>query len=182
MEIKNRIELIKLSEHFGNTRPVIAELGCAEGNFSLDLLKAGAGHLFMVDNWAKIEGVTGDGNFDNEWHEENFYKAWNKIKSFSESFENVTILKGLTTNMANKVQDNSLDILYLDAGHFYDAVFADLKAWYPKVKTGGIIAGHDYLNKAYGVFNAVADFVKKEKEIYVIPENNTDDAGFWFQK
>jgi hypothetical protein len=41
-------------------------------------------------------------------------------------------------------EDESLDFVFLDASHKYDDIKADLFAWYPKVKKGGIFAGHDY--------------------------------------
>ena len=45
---------------------------------------------------------------------------------------------------ATKFKDNSIDFLFLDAGHEYEDIIEDMTAWYPKVKPGGIIAGHDY--------------------------------------
>ncbi len=40
--------------------------------------------------------------------------------------------------------DQSIDIVYVDADHSYEGVTKDLELWTPKVKTGGIISGHDY--------------------------------------
>jgi predicted O-methyltransferase YrrM len=40
--------------------------------------------------------------------------------------------------------DDSLDFVFIDAAHDYDNVVADLKAWYPKIKKGGVLAGHDF--------------------------------------
>jgi hypothetical protein len=40
--------------------------------------------------------------------------------------------------------DSSLDFVFIDAEHKYEFVSKDIKAWLPKVKKGGIIAGHDY--------------------------------------
>lgn len=40
--------------------------------------------------------------------------------------------------------DASLDFVFIDAAHDYDSVRADILAWDPKVKEGGIISGHDY--------------------------------------
>ena len=51
--------------------------------------------------------------------------------------------------------DASLAGVFIDAAHDYDSVLADLKAWRPKVKEGGIIAGHDI--DAEGVQRALAE-------------------------
>lgn len=40
--------------------------------------------------------------------------------------------------------DNSIDFIYIDGSHEYDDLKADILAWGPKVKNGGIIAGDDY--------------------------------------
>lgn len=40
--------------------------------------------------------------------------------------------------------DDSIDILYIDGGHTHDIVKRDLLDYYPKVKHGGVIGGHDY--------------------------------------
>lgn len=55
-------------------------------------------------------------------------------------------------------QDGSLDVVYIDGAHDYDSVRADLAAWTPKVRTGGLIAGHDYNPGAWpGVVQAVRE-------------------------
>jgi len=40
--------------------------------------------------------------------------------------------------------DNSLDFVFLDGAHDPDSVNADIISWYPKVKNGGILGGHDF--------------------------------------
>lgn len=40
--------------------------------------------------------------------------------------------------------DGALDLVLLDAGHSYEDVSADIAAWLPKVRPGGVIAGDDY--------------------------------------
>lgn len=62
----------------------------------------------------------------------------------------------LPSSMASKAfADASLAGVFIDAAHDYDSVLADLKAWGPKVKEGGVIAGHDI--DAEGVQRALAD-------------------------
>jgi len=38
----------------------------------------------------------------------------------------------------------AIDLLYIDASHHYDVVCDDIRLWYPKIKKGGIISGHDF--------------------------------------
>lgn len=79
------------------------------------------------------------------------YKEINKIKS--NSMDAVSLF-----------EDNSLDFIYIDGDHSYEAVKKDILSWRPKVKTGGIIAGHDYelyeeVKKAVDeIFGTVAHF------------------------
>ena len=59
---------------------------------------------------------------------------------------------------AEKYVDGSLDFVYIDADHHYDAVKRDIAAWLPKVRSGGIIAGHDFCNyPGFGVIEAVME-------------------------
>jgi predicted O-methyltransferase YrrM len=60
-----------------------------------------------------------------------------------------------STAAAKLYNDNSIDFVFIDASHDYDSVVADIKAWLPKVKPGGMISGHDYPHDP--VRRAVAD-------------------------
>ncbi len=54
--------------------------------------------------------------------------------------------------------DGVLDLVFLDADHRYEAVRADLAAWVPKVRAGGIVACHDYDTDQFpGVTQAVGE-------------------------
>jgi hypothetical protein len=44
----------------------------------------------------------------------------------------------------NLYQNRSLDFVFIDASHEYDDVKKDILSWYPKIKKGGVIAGHDF--------------------------------------
>jgi hypothetical protein len=50
------------------------------------------------------------------------------------------------------------DAIYIDAGHEYEHVTADLKAWWPVLKPGGMMFGDDYHLQWIGVVRAVHDF------------------------
>lgn len=57
--------------------------------------------------------------------------------------------------------DESLDFIFIDADHSYEAVKEDIEAWYPKLKRGRYLAGHDYKSVDFpGVQKAVDRFFK----------------------
>lgn len=57
--------------------------------------------------------------------------------------------------------DNSLDFVFIDANHSYESVKEDIINWLPKVKTGGVLAGHDYTIYHPGVVRAVDELFDK---------------------
>lgn len=173
--MKNRIELIDYLKEL-KLPLFVAEVGVAEGRFSYDILNRGVDTLYLVDNWGYIETQTGDGNFSQEWHNSNY----NDCKEMVKEFKNVFMFRGLSVEMAKLIPDNSLGLVYLDAAHDYENVKNDLHAFLPKLVKGGIMAGHDYLNKSYGVEKAVSEFCKDRFNVKVIPEWKEDDASFYF--
>lgn len=172
--IKYRRELPSLMKRLGLPMTA-AEIGCAEGYNANDLLVNGVEHLFMVDNWGKIEGITGDGNHDNDWHDKNYNDAMNRVAPFK---ERVTVLRGLSVEMAEYIDNNTLGLVYVDCNHSYEGVSGDIDAYWNKLVVGGIMAFHDYENIAYGVKEAVKEFAQKNNlEIFLIPEDKKSDAG-----
>jgi predicted O-methyltransferase YrrM len=70
----------------------------------------------------------------------------------------VRLIPAMTVDAA-KYWSEPIDFLYIDADHSYDGVTADLEAWVPHVKPGGLILGDDYDNAIYpGVKEAWDDF------------------------
>lgn len=59
---------------------------------------------------------------------------------------NVNVIPLASVEAANLYEDNSLDFVFIDANHAYPFVKKDIKVWLPKVKHGGVLAGHDYTN------------------------------------
>lgn len=61
--------------------------------------------------------------------------------------ENIGVLSLLemsTVGSAELFDDGVVDLVFIDADHSYEAVVADIEAWWPKVRDGGLLAGHDY--------------------------------------
>ena len=66
----------------------------------------------------------------------------------------------LTSEAAAKLlPPESLDLVFIDALHTYEAAHQDILSWAPKVMQGGIVAGHDYSHHFPGVIRAVNEFV-----------------------
>lgn len=60
--------------------------------------------------------------------------------------------------------DGSVDFCFIDASHLEENVVKDIDAWWPKIKEGGVMAGHDYtwgsVKNATGAFIQVHGFLK----------------------
>jgi len=73
-----------------------------------------------------------------------------------------TAIRLPSVEAAEQFEDGSLDVVFIDAEHTYEAVKADIAAWRPKVKKGGYLAGHDYNRHWIGVVNAVNESFEQE--------------------
>lgn len=92
--------------------------------------------FYVVDTW---EGSSEHKN--NPELQELFYIFTENMKPV----ENYYIPMQMTSlEAATKFEDASLDFVFIDAAHEYEHVKDDLNAWYPKIKKGGILAGHDF--------------------------------------
>lgn len=87
--------------------------------------------------------------------------------------KNISFLRQVSVSAAHLCfKEDSIDAIYIDAGHDYQSVKDDLKAWVPKVKIGGLVMGHDYgSTKFKGVKRAV-------DEILGVPEKRSLDTSY----
>lgn len=117
-----------------------AELGVKRGRTLFYLLDhCPQLHMIGVDIWAVQEGRGrwGYAHFDHE-----AFEAEARLRA--EDYPGrVTLLKMKTTEAACVIQDASLDFVFVDADHNTDAVEQDITAWLPKLKSSGLMCGHD---------------------------------------
>jgi hypothetical protein len=116
------------------------------GKFSDHLLKNWKGkQLISIDPWLSDDP---DAYVDrSNVSQDEFEKYYNETKERLAPYEGRSKIWRLTSvEAAKKVADGSLDFVYIDARHDYESVKEDLKAWFRKVKPGGIFAGHDYVD------------------------------------
>lgn len=169
MEIKTREDFGKLFESLKKTG-VGAEIGVQYGYFSSKIAEFYTGKLLCIDLWG----------------DENTYEIAKKALSDESKFK---LYRGDSLTLAEFIPNGSLDFAYIDANHHYKEVLADIEAWYPKVRSGGILAGHDYVKyQDIEVIEAVDDWCKKtgyEIKLTSGPEDyfeGTLFASWWIVK
>ena len=119
------------------TRPIdAAEIGVLQGDHARLMLDAlNINKLHLIDSFV----ITWDYE-DQEFQDNNLNFVLKRFKGL----ENVEVFHRDSIRASKSFQDASLDFVYIDANHLYEFVKADIDAWLPKVKKGGIIGGHDY--------------------------------------
>lgn len=123
-----------------------------------------------IDPFVADVTINGIGGY--EWNEstagtkqaakEAFYNNIKTHKKFIETREEYS------PSAAESFENESIDCVWVDALHDYDSVLKDLTAWYPKVKKGGILGGHDFNYDFGGVPRAVHDFCVKNALAYTV--------------
>lgn len=78
---------------------------------------------------------------------------------------------------AEKISDNSIDVVYIDASHEYNDVKKDIEIYWNKIKSGGFLTGHDYHHSPDvwpGVKRAVDEFMEKSaiNDIILFPDTS----------
>jgi hypothetical protein len=123
-----------------------AELGVWRGAVLFGLMKVPNLHMIGVDQWKVIEGM-GDkatnGFSDYKGKDIEEWGIYVRRKAERECKGRIDILHMDTITAAEYVKDGSLDFVWIDADHRKSFVRADIGAWMPKVRKGGILCGHD---------------------------------------
>jgi methyltransferase family protein len=183
MEIKYRTEFGELLKHLGLEGPAV-EIGVAEGRNAESIASwSSVTTLYLIDSWTHLN-QKGDGFQPQDWHDFNLSETKRRMQPFSNK---AIYLRGLSLDMVRAIEDDSLIFAYLDGDHSYNGFTGDLSAIYSKVKSGGVIAGHDYLNPAYGVNSGLHDFIQDsqydEDDIHQTEEDGDESmVSFWFIK
>lgn len=71
----------------------------------------------------------------------------------------ITILEGNSNDFVSQFEDESIDFMFIDADHRYSQFRKDIDNWFPKIKVGGIISGHDFDSLGYKEEYTEKDYV-----------------------
>lgn len=168
-----------------------AEIGVAAGEYSEIIMKANPQLQIMwgVDPHEPYKGYKDFvrlGTFD---------KLEKEAHDRLDKYPNYYFNKKFSLDAAKDFQDGTLDFVYIDANHSEPYVTQDIEAWTPKVRSGGIVAGHDYArikgnnnedSKNWAVIPAINAFAKKHNlQLYIwgleakLPGLKRDGSRSW---
>ncbi len=156
----------------------IAEIGVREGHNAKWLLKTNPEKLHLIDPWTH----TDDEEYVSDYHANAEQAAQDKrFAGVNEYFKNeiesgqVIVHRQTSTEALQEFPDEYFDWVFLDAMHYYNAVYDDIINLLPKLKKDGVIIGHDFCEheKAaqynFGVIGAVNAIIKRtESQLFGI--------------
>ena len=148
----------------------LAEVGCWKGHSISYLAKLLLStnkkfELYAIDiwdewkNWRENCKVADEAHFDEII--QNLYKIYNRNLEINGVRKHIVDVKKPSVEAVKDFEDGYFDFVYIDADHTYNAVKRDIDAWFPKVRVGGIIGGHDYFQPTCGVKQAVDEKFSK---------------------
>jgi len=161
-----------------------AEIGVNRGGYTMIFAKYLTGTFYAIDPWVCWpEYVCSGGAYRRKDHpgsiektEEAYQAAVNRLVKHN----HVRILRQTSVQATIGIPDESLDMVYIDGNHLYPYVIIDLWGYWPKLREGGIMSGHD-LNFS-SVTKAVLEFVAKANVRYwYVMENESPTSFFWIK-
>jgi hypothetical protein len=192
--IPDRTDMALVAEkQFRQTGNAI-EIGVWRGEFAAHNLRFWKGRYYLCDLWAHREDGTADKNMEDPgtWEE---VKA-NALLNVSFANDRVILSEGPSLMMADYFKDKVFDWIYLDTLHDYKSVKAELAAWWPKLRTGGLFSGDDYGDQSlrwqdkyggvarafnWGVIEAVNEFAAEQgKQLHVTWMNDKTMCPAWY--
>lgn len=141
----------------------IIEIGSWKGRSTFALLSGCKGIVHAVDHFLGNEGKR-----DSDCKEAKTGDIYNQFLNNVGHFGNLKVYKMDSLSASKLFEDNSVDMVFIDAGHTYNEVVADIEAWAPKARK--LVCGHDAPMKS--VIRAVKDKLGESKI-------NTKDGHIW---
>ena len=131
----SRKDLAKLFNKLGYK--VGAEIGVSRGIHAKSLCRTIKDlKLFLIDPWEAYEEPL----ITQERANERYNDCLKRLEPY-----NVEYMRMTSMDAVKCFENGSLDFVYIDGLHTFDGIMSDLIFWSPKVRSGGIVSGHDYL-------------------------------------
>ena len=152
-----------------------AEVGVCKGEHARALLRLNKNlKLLLVDPWCPY----------NRLSQEKADMRFDMCKKRLGHYEHrITYMKMSSMEAVRQVEDRSLDFVYIDGLHEFDPVMMDIISWVPKVRPGGIVAGHDYYSfYQSGIIDAVNTYTKAHNINEWYTTRDKEATWFWVSR
>jgi len=150
-----------------------AEIGVAFGGHSEAILQnTGVTRLYAIDSYKHRPEYDDPMNLPQPVFDRLHERTGERLSGFGDRVRQIRLDSVEAAQQINE----PLDFVYIDGDHSYAGIRADLEAWFPLVREGGIIAGHDYGQPAFPGVKAAADQFFKRFGLTVMHEGK----GIWW--
>lgn len=160
---------------FQPTPVSVVEIGVYQGTLSRFLLDSvGTVQLLGVDPYMIQKNAS-------TWRESNqeVEARYREARAVYDEYRDRSELKVMTSAEASRlVADHSFDLVFIDGDHTYEGALEDIDLWLPKVKPGGILAGHDFFLPFEGVIRAVYERAPPDGIVHTC--GGTIDVMWWW--
>jgi len=155
MDLISDTERIQLRVMASGKKTVV-EVGTFFGGSAEALLQGmpDDGHLICIDTFKGLsDGVTDIDSMTVTDRDDQTGKTYSMDSDFIINYvrgrtdpypQRVDIVMKESAVAVESFEPESVDLIFLDAAHDYENVLADIRAWLPIVKRGGVLCGHDY--------------------------------------
>ena len=180
--VQSLIHAINLTQSEGS---IFVEVGTGHGESICTIAQncANVSHLFGIDPYVPYDDWLKDVPDGNPWeHKDEKIVDVSRIIckhniKFSGNSDKIKLIEKPAEIASIEFEDQSIDVVFLDAYSKPEDIYASLDIWYPKVKTGGIFSGHDY---QFGNVRTVIDTWRNNNNISV-PISSHDKVWCWIK-
>ncbi|CAK0840158.1 unnamed protein product [Prorocentrum cordatum] len=149
-----------------------AEVGVFQANTSVALMSRFPSlHMLLVDPYHLHTQTAPDDQLLEEFYvspREVFDAAVNWTRPYR---SRAAFMLQESVEASRWVEPGSLDLVFIDGDHRYESVARDMEAWWPALREGGALAGHDFVLTFPGVVRAATEFaVQHEIQLFIAPE------------
>lgn len=120
-----------------------AEVGVRQGEFAAHHLKhwPSCPRYYLIDPWVQQAVYRDDANVPSAEQEARMAEALAAVAPYA---QRAAVLRNFSFDAVAEFEDCALDYVYVDAVHDYEGALHDMIDFWPKVRPGGVLAGHDF--------------------------------------
>jgi hypothetical protein len=154
-----------------NNYQIGVEIGVAYGGHVESILtKTKVLKIYGIDPYKNYSDYDGDTqNFEQLKLDDIYDMVTKRLSFYGNRFE---LIREFSHDCVSRFDDNSLDFVYIDGNHYEDYVKRDIDNWWPKIKLGGVISGHDYNHPSIPHLTTCVNQFFSKIDLQVIDLNN----------